>query len=153
MSGERLFHTRAATEEDLRHIVRLDEEAFPTAPYPYFVLRQLLASFPEYVFVVADGDVLVGYVLSTPPDGARSWILSLGISPPLRGLGLGRRLMATSLAHLRARGVRRVTLSVEPGNTTAITLYRSLGFVADPAGPYPDYFGPGADRLLMSLTA
>lgn len=150
-SQERRLRIRAATEEDLPRIVRLDEEAFPTAPYPYFVLRQLLASFPDFVFVVDLGEDLGGYVLSTPPDAARSWILSLGISPPLQRQGLGRQLMTQILGHLRTRGVHDVTLSVEPRNDTAIALYRSLGFAPDPGGPRPDYFGPGEDRLLMTL--
>ncbi|MEU8650060.1 N-acetyltransferase [Streptomyces sp. NPDC048737] len=150
-SQERSLRIRAATEEDLPRIVRLDEEAFPTAPYPYFVLRQLLASFPDFVFVVDMGEDLGGYVLSTPPDAARSSILSLGISPPLQRQGLGRQLMTRILAHLRGRGVHLVTLSVEPRNDTAIALYRSLGFAPDPDGPRPDYFGPGEDRLLMTL--
>ncbi|MFF3498006.1 GNAT family N-acetyltransferase [Streptomyces sp. NPDC003247] len=152
MSGERRLRIRAATEEDLPHIVRLDAEAFPGDPYPYFVLRQLLASFPHFVFVLEDGTDLGGYVLSTPPDAARSWILSLGIAPGLRGQGLGRRLMTRILGHLRAAGVRSVSLSVEPGNDSAVALYRSLGFVPDPDGPRKDYFGPGEHRLLMTLS-
>ncbi|MFF3844347.1 GNAT family N-acetyltransferase [Streptomyces sp. NPDC002328] len=150
--GETRLRIRAAGEEDLPHIVRLDAEAFPSDPYPYFVLRQLLASFPDFVFVVADGEDLVGYVLSTPPNAAHSWILSLGITPGLRGQGLGRQLMTRILSRLRAESVHSVSLSVEPGNDTAVALYRSLGFLPDPGGPRPDYFGPGAHRLLMTLS-
>lgn len=151
VSQETRLRIRPATEEDLPHIVRLDEEAFPTAPYPYFVLRQLLASFPDFVFVVDMGQDLGGYVLSTPPNAGRSSILSLGISPPLQRQGLGRQLMTRILDHLGTQDVHSVTLSVEPRNDTAIALYRSLGFASDPGGPRPDYFGPGADRLLMTL--
>ncbi|CAM5411991.1 N-acetyltransferase OS=Streptomyces aurantiogriseus OX=66870 GN=GCM10010251_37950 PE=4 SV=1 [Streptomyces aurantiogriseus] len=152
VSGVRRLRIRAATEEDLPHIVRLDEEAFPADPYPYFVLRQLLASFPDFVFVLDDGEGLGGYVLSTPPNAAQSWILSLGIAPGLRGQGLGKQLMTQILGHLRAEGVHSVTLSVEPRNHAAIALYQSLGFTADPGGPRQDYFGPGAHRLLMTLS-
>ncbi|MER5372128.1 GNAT family N-acetyltransferase [Streptomyces sp. NPDC002553] len=151
MSGERRLRIRPAGEEDLGPIVRLDAEAFPADPYPYFVLRQFLACFPDFVFVVDDGGDLVGYVLSTPPNAAHSWILSLGITPGLRGKGLGRQLMTRILSHLRGEGVHTVSLSVEPGNDTAVALYRSLGFLPDPGGPRADYFGPGAHRLLMTL--
>ncbi|MEU0671536.1 GNAT family N-acetyltransferase [Streptomyces sp. NPDC006172] len=152
MSGERRLRIRPADEEDLGLLARLDAEAFPADPYPYFVLRQFLACFPDYVFVVADGEELVGYVLSTPPNAAHSWILSLGITPGLRGRGLGRQLMTEILSRLRGEGVHAVSLSVEPGNDTAVALYRSLGFLPDPGGPRPDYFGPGAHRLLMTLS-
>ncbi|MFI6033191.1 GNAT family N-acetyltransferase [Streptomyces sp. NPDC051315] len=152
MSAERRLRIRAATEEDLPHIVALDAEAFPADPYPYFVLRQLLASFPDFVLVVEDGGNLGGYVLSTPPNASRSWILSLGIAPDLRGQGLGRQLMTQILGRLGTEGVHSVSLSVEPGNDSAVALYRSLGFVPDPGGPRKDYFGPGAHRLLMTLS-
>ena len=149
--GERPLRIRAVTEADLPHIVRLDAAAFPADPYPFFVLRQLLTAFPDFLFVVEDGTDLRGYVLATPPHDAQSWILSLGIVPDLRGKGLGRQLMTKMLGHLRAKGTHSVWLSVEPGNDTAVALYRSLGFVPDPGGPRPDYFGPGEHRLLMTL--
>ena len=151
-SGERPLRIRAVTEEDLPHIVRLDAKAFPADPYPFFVLRQLLTAFPEFLLVVEDGEKdLRGYVLATPPHDAQSWILSLGITPELRRQGLGRELMTRILGHLRAKGTHSVWLSVEPGNDSAVALYRSLGFVPEPRGPRPDYFGPGEHRLLMSL--
>ncbi|MER5917529.1 N-acetyltransferase [Streptomyces sp. NPDC001982] len=151
MPGEANLRIRTATEADLPHIVHLDAQAFPTDPYPFFVLRQLLTAFPDFLLLVEDGTDLRGYVLSTPPHDAQSWVLSLGIVPHLRGQGLGRQLMTKMLSHLRAQGTHSVWLSVEPGNETAVALYRSLGFVAEPDGPRKDYFGPGEHRLLMSL--
>ncbi|MFF5185072.1 GNAT family N-acetyltransferase [Streptomyces sp. NPDC000345] len=149
--GERNLRIRTATDADLPHIVRLDEQAFPTDPYPFFVVRQLLTAFPDFLLLVEDDEDLRGYVFSTPPRAAESWVLSLGIVPDLRGHGLGRKLMVETLMKLRAEGARTVRLSVEPRNTPAITLYEDLGFVPDPDGPCPDYFGPGEDRLLMTL--
>lgn len=150
--GERHLRIRTATEADLPHIVRLDAEAFPAGPYPFFVLRQLQTAFPDFLLLVEDGSDLRGYVLATPPHDAQSWVLSLGIVPHLRGQGLGRQLMTKMLSHLRAQGTHSVWLSVDPGNETAVALYRSLGFVAEPNGPRMNYFGPGEHRLLMSLT-
>ncbi|MFC4504809.1 MULTISPECIES: GNAT family N-acetyltransferase [Streptomyces] len=150
-TGERNLRIRTAKDTDLDDIVRLDAEAFPADPYPFFVLRQLLTAFPDFLLLVEDGEELRGYVLATPPHDAQSWVLSLGIVPDLRGQGLGRHLMTRMLSHLRAQGTHAVWLSVEPGNETAISLYLSLGFVADPGGPRKDYFGPGQHRLLMSL--
>ncbi|WP_307163229.1 GNAT family N-acetyltransferase [Streptomyces rishiriensis] len=156
MSGERPLRIRAVTEADLEAdlplIVRLDADAFPHGPYPYFVLRQLVTACADLVYVVHDGTDLYGYVLGTAPNDAQSWVLSLAITPGLRGKGFGRRLMTKLLAQLRAKGAHSVRLSVEPRNDSAIALYRSLGFVPDPDGPHVGYFGPGEDRLLMTLT-
>ncbi|MEU1510680.1 GNAT family N-acetyltransferase [Streptomyces sp. NPDC005811] len=150
--GKTRLRIRRATEDDLPHLARLDEQAFPHGPYPFFVLRQLLTAFPDFLLLVEEGRELHGYVLASPPHEAQSWVLSLAIAPALRGQGLGRQLMTGILGHLRGQGTHSVWLSVEPGNETAVALYLSLGFVPDPGGPRKDYFGPGEDRLLMSLT-
>lgn len=142
------FRVRAAIEEDLPGLARLDEEVFIDHPYPYFVLRQLYDVYRHQLLVVGDGKALRGYVLvGTPPDASCSWILGLGVDRRFRGHGLGRRLMAEAMTRLRAVGVSAVRLTVEPANTKAIELYESLGFTH--VGHRKDYFGPGADRLIM----
>jgi [ribosomal protein S18]-alanine N-acetyltransferase len=141
---------RAVAEEDLAELHRLDRDVFHKHAYPYFVLRQFYDLYQDELFVLDDGSGFRGYVLAgTKPDRSRSWILGLGIDPRWRGQGLGRRLMREVLGRLRARGVREVRLGVEPANTTAIELYSSLGFVR--VDHRTDYFGAGADRLLMTL--
>ncbi|MGW2819771.1 N-acetyltransferase family protein [Streptomyces sp. NPDC001443] len=145
-----LLQIRAVTEADLPKLVRLDAEAFPSGPYPYFVLRQFLDAYRDHVLVLADGASLLGYVFATPPHRGLSWILSLAITPGLQGQGLGRRMMSEILDRLRSEGVKEVWLTVEPGNDTAVLLYRSLGFTPEEA-PRKDYFGPDQHRLLMTL--
>ncbi|MFF5756023.1 GNAT family N-acetyltransferase [Streptomyces longwoodensis] len=143
---------RAVTETDLPDIVRVDKEAFPAAPYPFFVVRQFFDAFREHMFVLEDGDgELRGYVMSTGTDDAESWILSLAVTAEVRRQGWGRQLMTEVLSHLRGRGAHTVVLSVEPDNATAVALYDSLGFTPAPGGPVRDYFGPGEHRLLMTL--
>jgi len=107
--------------------------------------------YPDHLLVLDDGTALKGYILvGTAPDKSRSWILGLGITRDERGRGHGRRLMVEVLELLRGMGVREVRLTVAPSNSTAIELYETLGFTAD-ARLYKDYFGPGADRLVMRL--
>lgn len=145
------LRVRKATDGDLSDIVLVDREAFPDDPYPFSVLRQFMDTFADHLRVVEDDGRLCGYVLATPPDRAQSWIFSLGVTPDKRGQGLARRLMTETLQALRAEGTATVLLWVEPGNERAVALYESLGFV--PSGsPVKDHFGPGEDRLLMSLT-
>ncbi|GAA3854027.1 GNAT family N-acetyltransferase [Streptomyces sp. NPDC127159] len=148
---ERPLTMREVTEDDLPELVRVDQEAFPDDPYPYFVLRQLCDLHGDCLLVLEDGKSLHGYVLYvTTRDGYRSWIVSLGVTRDQRGRGLGRRLMLEVLRRLRGEDVREVRLTVEPANAAAIMLYRSLGFSSD-EGVRHDYFGPGEDRLIMTL--
>ncbi|MER5513718.1 GNAT family N-acetyltransferase [Streptomyces sp. NPDC002763] len=141
---------RNAIEGDLSEIQRLDSEAFPAAPYPYFVLRQFVDAFPRYLLVLDDRRILYGYLQATPPDQGQCWLLSLCVAAKSRRQGLGRLLVTELLARLRAEHVHTVKLSVEPGNTAAIELYAQLGFLY--SGSHPDYFGPGESRHLMTLS-
>ncbi|MEU2157942.1 GNAT family N-acetyltransferase [Streptomyces sp. NPDC019396] len=141
---------RPVTDEDLSALATLDQEVFAEHAYPFFVLRQLYDVYGDQLLVVDDGGELLGYVLmGTAPDRSRSWILGLAIDRRSRGRGFGRWLMAEALERLRAQEVGEVRLTVEPANAAAIELYESLGF--DKVDHYPDYFGPGDDRLVMVL--
>lgn len=142
---------RKITEADLPEVLRLDQEAFPEGPYPFFVLRQFHDALGDHLLVADDGDSLSGYVLATPPHRAASWILSLIVSHDLRGNGVGRELMTGMLEQLRKEGAGHVLLTVDPANDSAMTLYDHLGFVPF-GGVHEDYFGPGEPRLCMRLT-
>jgi ribosomal protein S18 acetylase RimI-like enzyme len=72
--------------------------------------RLLPASEPGYGFVA--GDV---------PE------LSIAVVAEYRGLGLGRQLLETLLAHADANGVARISLSVALDNPAA-RLYERVGF-------------------------
>jgi ribosomal protein S18 acetylase RimI-like enzyme len=58
--------------------------------------------------------------------------LHIDLLPRLQGRGLGRAMMDTMLAALRARGSRGVHLFVSPDNDRAIAFYRHLGLAKRP---------------------
>jgi ribosomal protein S18 acetylase RimI-like enzyme len=55
-------------------------------------------------------------------------IQNLGITPEHRGRGLGGLLMIKALEGFQRAGLSRAFLEVTSDNTTAIRLYRRLGF-------------------------
>jgi GNAT superfamily N-acetyltransferase len=61
-------------------------------------------------------------------DDAPAEIKRMWVSPAVRGLGLGRRLLAELEAHATARGVRTLRLETNRALTEAIGLYRSAGY-------------------------
>lgn len=77
--------------------------------------------------VAWDGDEVAGTVVSfLLPDGG--YVDELSVRRPWRGRGLGRALLLTTFAALRARGARRVYLGVDAQNPTgAFGLYESVG--------------------------
>lgn len=76
-------------------------------------------------------------------------IITFGVAPWCRRLGLGRGLLQATTALLRASGVKRLYLEVEQGNEPALTLYRAFGGV--PVGKRPGYYEHGADAAIFSL--
>ncbi|MGV9272232.1 N-acetyltransferase family protein [Streptomyces griseosporeus] len=142
---------RTAREKDLPDVVRLDNAVFSFDPYPYFVLRQLFDAHGDHMFVLYEGEELIGYILfATSRTNSAAWGLSLAVAEGHRGRGMARRLLLKALERLREEGVEEARLAVEPANTAAIALYGSLGFTSE-GEVHEAYFGPSGDRLLMSL--
>ncbi|MGC9670114.1 mycothiol synthase [Planosporangium sp. 12N6] len=52
----------------------------------------------------------------------------LGVAPAAHGTGLGTALTLAGLHHLRSRGLDQAMLYVDESNTSAVKLYRKLGF-------------------------
>ncbi len=76
-------------------------------------------------------------------------ILTFGVAPTCRRLGLGRALLQAATALLRASGAKRLYLEVEQGNEPALELYRAFGGV--PVGKRPGYYEHGSDAAIFSL--
>lgn len=70
-----------------------------------------------------------GYIADGVPE------LSVCVWPGYRGVGIGRLLIGAAFLEAREREIRRISLSVEDGNT-AKRHYRSVGFV-DASGAAP----------------
>lgn len=74
-------------------------------------------------------------------------ITLIAVDPQQRHQGIGRRLLHSLLTHGRQLGAERATLEVGNGNTAALALYQSLGFVT--AGIRRNYYRDGQDALIQ----
>ena len=72
--------------------------------------------------------VLVGTIQGLQKSRWAGSIQNVGVVPEHRNIGLGRALIAKSLAGFRRAGLQRVTLDVTAANAHAVQLYRTLGF-------------------------
>jgi len=82
-------------------------------------------------FVWEQDDQIVAAVLFNRRGATDDWTVgTVGVLPGFRRRGLARRLLEHSLAYIRSRSARRVTLGVIDRNVPAYALYRSLGFEA-----------------------
>ena len=107
-------------------------EAPPFEAAQAFVLDNIKHGHPQWV-VISRSEV-VGWCDVTPktrPIYAHSGVLGMGLLPPFRGQGIGRRLILRTLEAARAIGLRRVELTVRENNTNAIELYKKVGFAVE----------------------
>ncbi len=76
-----------------------------------------------------------------PPDeSATASLVSIGVAPPLRRLGIARRLTELFLREAGQRGNQLVTLSVREDNLRARRFYESLQW-AEVSEPSQEYHG------------
>ncbi len=90
--------------------------------------------------VIADQDRTPVGMVSAVVEGEAAELISLWVSPGVRGAGVGDALIEAVLQWSVAVGLARVTLRVVEGNDHAVALYRRHGFVDD--GPVENA-GPG----------
>ncbi len=91
---------------------------------------QSVAGGRDWLFFARRDGELVGLLGAyRPPDTqATAIVISVHVDRARRGQGIGARLMAHLLLALQAAGIKRVLLSVHPGQAAAIALYRKFGF-------------------------
>ena len=119
-------------------IATAEEVSLPGAPVDIETFRPYIPDWDDFAgrflhtgggFVVADVDgALAGSVGVTPIDGALCEMNRLWVREPFRRGGVGRALAEASMTLAADLGFTRMILDVVPTRTTAIALYRSMGF-------------------------
>lgn len=121
-------------------------------PWDETAMAQFIAG-PDTLCLIAStvdtsGAVAAGFLIARKAADEAE-LLTLGVAPSCRRMGLGRALLRNAIAVLRASGATRLFLEVEEENEAALQLYRSLGAV--PVGRRPGYYEHGADAAMFSL--
>ena len=114
------------------------------------IRRMLAIEGTEALLALCDGAEACGMIITRMmwEDGE---ILTLGVRPEFRRLGIGGRLFASAVNGMVMQGVNRVFLEVAETNTAAIRLYEEAGF--EIMGRRPNYYleedGRQVDALMM----
>jgi len=102
------------------------------------------------------GASIVGFVSAGPardddlPAGAGE-VYAIYVAASAQGRGVGRRLMAVAVDHLRGAGLDPLVLWVIVGNTDASRFYRHLGWRPDGARQPIDFDGTPVDEIRYRL--
>lgn len=138
---------RPAEFRDLDDVVRLIGEfrdwwgkSAPADAQIRRVVEWLLADPGTDYLLAFDGGDAVGvcqlrYRLSVWTGAEDCWLEDLFVSEGGRGKGLGRGLVDAAAERAAARGCQRIELDVNEQNESALALYRSAGFSAEPKPP------------------
>ncbi|WP_323752886.1 ribosomal protein S18-alanine N-acetyltransferase [Marinobacter sp.] len=130
---------RHAVADDLKNLVVLENRCFSEDRISRRSFRRFL-EVPRDRLIVAELDSeLVGYCLILMSAATRlARIYSIAVSPTVRGKGLGEKLIKE--AEKEACDADRIImrLEVREDNTSAINLYRRLGYRQ--FGTYRDYY-------------
>jgi [ribosomal protein S18]-alanine N-acetyltransferase len=138
---------RPMTREDLRAVMRLEEELFaPDTWTQAMYLEELGLRDTRHYLVAVDGDEVVGYAgLIAYPDEAH--VATIGVTAARQGEGIGGTLLDALLAEADRRSPV-VLLEVRATDDATQGLYRRRGFV--PIGVRPNYYPlSGEDAVVM----
>ncbi len=115
------------TVQDIPAILEIERRSFAT-PWPRDAYIHELDHNRTAVYVVARQDeAAVGYAgMWVVMDEAH--ITTIAVDPPLRGLGIGERLLIGLIDRAIERGARWIQLEVRQSNMVAQRLYRKYGF-------------------------
>ena len=105
----------------------------------FFKLEQKdveILSDPENLILRKGGHIFLAYltgeavgcVALIPLDGGVYELSKMAVSPRLRGLGIGRRLLQHTVGQARALGARSLFLGSNARLQNAVHLYESVGF-------------------------
>lgn len=135
--------TRVATVDDAHLIARLlrdfNAEFGEPAPDQEWLagrIAELLRQGATAVILLdgarsdvpADGLAVMRFRPSLWDDGDECHLAELYVRPPMRGLGLGRKLLAAAMQYARDRGATSMDLATTSEDTAAMALYESMGF-------------------------
>ncbi len=107
----------------------------------------LLKTPGAFGLVARIGNAPVGLALARVA-GDEAELMTIGVSPGLRGRGVGRRLLEAVESGAREAGAERVFLEVAATNVAARALYVAAGY--GQAGVRARYYANGEDALVLA---
>jgi ribosomal-protein-alanine N-acetyltransferase len=141
---------RSVLKSDLDAIAELEATAFGTNSLTRSALDVIYDPSGGFWLLAEDDEGVWGHsVNARGEDPQVGWVLGMAIHPLRQGRGWGRILLDATIERLQSSGIDVIRLLVHPGNRVAYGLYHRYGFVD--TGERVDHFGPGQDRVTLSL--
>jgi [ribosomal protein S18]-alanine N-acetyltransferase len=134
--------------DDLDGIMQIEAGAFhPKDADTRATMEESARRYPAGFFVAKVAGRAVGYLMSRPRDTS-GYIHSMAVTERWRRHGIGRKLLEAAVGHYMRHAFQQIELEVRPDNIAAITLYASLGFLAEAECPR-FYESDGSSAIVM----
>lgn len=135
-----------ASWRDLLALSALEKACFEHDAWPLLDVMGVL-TFPGVVRMRAMGDGdLVGFIAGDPSKEKKTgWILTLGVQPEWRRMGIAETLLGKCEEKMR---MPLVKLTVRRSNAAAIRLYEKLGYTR--VDIWSKYYQGGEDGLVLA---
>lgn len=145
--GDDLTPFRALNEEWITHFFKMETTDYKTLGDPENTILRVGGSI---FFVYAD-DVAVACVALIPMEDGTYELSKMAVSPAMRGLGIGRRLLEYTVEEARRQGIARLFLGSSKRLENAVHLYEAIGFRHMPEARRPKPLYSRAD-VFMEMT-
>lgn len=124
--------------------------AFAEEPWDASAMARLLGLPETIAYIAARAAEPCGLVLARR-TGNDCEILTIGVTPPMRGMGIGTALLRAACEWGSGIGGHRMVLEVDGGNRPALRLYEKFGF--ENCGRRPAYYAgaPRRDALILQM--
>ena len=138
-----------ATLADIPVLLELEKSVSGTNTYsPILTEHEWQEEFQKCIIYLIQNDrTVIGSLSYEKKDADHAYISGLVINPRFQGKGFGRDALRLLLLELSS--IKKVDLVTHPNNTSAVTLYKSLGFVTESLKE--NYYGDGQPRIVMVL--
>ncbi|GAA0150253.1 acyltransferase [Lithospermum erythrorhizon] len=136
-------------EKIIEGIVRIEKKIFPKHESLARLFDDELGKRNNGLFYGVVEGQLAGYVMFSWPSSLFASITKLAVKENYRKKGLGEALLRAAIDKCRTRNVHRISLHVDPLRTSAMSLYKKLGFQVDTL--ISGYYSSDRDAYRMYL--
>lgn len=129
----------------------LHRACFPEDPWNRPAITEIMGVAGFFGRIAWEGQMPAGFALALDLR-KECEILSLGVLPERRRMGIGSALLDSICFEARRRGAQYIVLEVAVDNSAALALYAERGFI--PVGRRRDYYqqaGRRVDARLLRL--
>lgn len=140
---------RKATLEDIPDIYRIELLCF-NDPWDYKSMIEMMTVFLTSFYVAEANGRVVGFCAGAVEDtGDEKYghVCNIGVSPDMRGFGIGRLLLRKLERDFFMDGCTAVSLEVRVGNTNARGFYELIGY--EEVITFCEYYKDGEDAVVM----